>query len=198
VIAPEQERVAAWVAEGSRVLDLGCGDGALLAHLREQRGVHGYGVEIDFDNIVRCVARGVNVVQADLDAGLATFETDSFDTVILLQTLQAVRFPLKVLREMLRVGREGVVTFPNFGYWRARGQLTLGGRMPVTPGLPAQWYETPNIHLCTLRDFEALCRQERIEMAERVVIGPGQREGTLTRLWPSLFAEVAVYRLRRG
>jgi methionine biosynthesis protein MetW len=198
VIAPEQERVAAWVAEGSRVLDLGCGDGALLAHLREQRGVHGYGVEIDFDNIVRCVARGVNVVQADLDAGLATFETDSFDTVILLQTLQAVRFPLKVLREMLRVGREGVVTFPNFGYWRARGQLTLGGRMPVTPGLPAQWYETANIHLCTLRDFEALCRQERIEVAERVVIGPGQREGTLTRLWPSLFAEVAVYRLRRG
>jgi methionine biosynthesis protein MetW len=197
VIAPEQERVAAWVAENSRVLDLGCGDGALLAHLREQRGVHGYGLEIDFDNIVRCVARGVNVVQADLDAGLATFETDSFDTVILLQTLQAVRFPLKLLREMLRVGREGVVTFPNFGFWRARLQLTLGGRMPVTTGLPSQWYETQNIHLCTLRDFEALCRQERIEVAERVVIGHGQREGPITRLWPSLFAEVAVYRLRR-
>jgi len=198
VIAAEMDRVAAWVAEGSRVLDLGCGDGALLAHLRERRGVRGYGLEIDLENVVRCVARGVNVIRADLDQGLADFESDSFDTVILLQTLQAVRYPRNLLREMLRVGNEGVVTFPNFGFWRARLQLALGGRMPVTPGLPAPWYETQNIHLCTLGDFEALCRQEGITVVERVVIGQHQRQGALTRLWPQIFAEVAVYRVRRG
>ena len=198
MIRPELERVAAWVAEGSRVLDLGCGDGALLAYLRERRAVRGYGLEIDLDNVVRCVARGGNVIQTDLDQGLAEFKDDSFDTVILLQTLQAVRYPLNLLREMLRVGHEGVVTFPNFGFWRARAQLALGGRMPVTPGLPSQWFETENIHLCTLGDFESLCREEGIAVVERVVIGQGQRQGALTRLWPQMFAEVAVYRVRRA
>jgi len=193
----EFERVADWVAAGSRVLDLGCGDGALLAHLREQRQVHGYGLEIDIDNIVRCVARGVNVVQADLDQGLAAFDTDSFDTVILLQTLQAVRFPANLLREMLRVGREGVVTFPNFGHWRARAQLGLGGRMPVTPALPSQWFETENIHLFTIKDFEALCADEGIAVVEVVVLDTRRRASVLSRLWPTMFGELAVYRVRR-
>ena len=193
----EFERVADWVAAGSRVLDLGCGDGALLAHLREQRQVHGYGLEIDIDNIVRCVARGVNVVQADLDQGLAAFDTDSFDTVILLQTLQAVRFPANLLREMLRVGREGVVTFPNFGHWRARAQLGLGGRMPVTPALPSQWFETENIHLFTIKDFDALCADEGIAVVEVAVLDSKRRASLLSALWPTLFGELAVYRVRR-
>jgi methionine biosynthesis protein MetW len=194
----EFQRVVEWVAPGSRVLDLGCGDGALLARLRDARQVRGYGLEIDIDNIVRCVARGVNVIQADLDRGLADFETNSFDTVILLQTLQAVRFPANLLREMLRVGREGVVTFPNFGHWRARVQLGLGGRMPVTSALPSQWYETANIHLFTLKDFEVLCDDEGIEVVERVVLDTLRRESTLSRLWPTLFGELAVYRVRRA
>ena len=193
----EFERVAGWVAPGSRVLDLGCGDGALLAHLREARQVHGYGLEIDIDNIVRCVARSVNVVQADLDQGLAAFDTDSFDTVILLQTLQAVRFPANLLREMLRVGREGVVTFPNFGHWRARAQLGLGGRMPVTPALPSQWFETENIHLFTIKDFDALCADEGIAVVEVAVLDSKRRASLLSALWPTLFGELAVYRVRR-
>jgi methionine biosynthesis protein MetW len=197
VIGSEFQRVVQWVEPGSRVLDLGCGDGALLATLREARQVRGYGLEIDVDNIVRCVAAGVNVIHADLDDGLAAFETDSFDTVILLQTLQAVRFPARLLREMLRVGREGVVTFPNFGFWRARVQLAMAGRMPVTEGLPAPWFETENIHLCTITDFEDLCAAARIRVVERVILDTRQREGLLARAWPALFGELAVYRVRR-
>ena len=197
MIGSEFQRVVQWVEPGSRVLDLGCGDGALLATLREARQVRGYGLEIDVDNIVRCVAAGVNVIHADLDDGLAAFETDSFDTVILLQTLQAVRFPARLLREMLRVGREGVVTFPNFGFWRARVQLAMAGRMPVTEGLPAPWFETENIHLCTITDFEDLCAAARIRVVERVVLDTHHREGLLARAWPALFGELAVYRVRR-
>ena len=192
----EFQPVANWITPASRVLDLGCGDGAFLAQLRDARQVRGYGLEIDTDNIVRCMQRGVNVIQADLDQGLAEFQDQSFDTVILLQTLQAVRFPAELLREMLRVGREGVVTFPNFGHWRMRAQLTLGGKMPVTKTLPSQWYETENIHLFTLKDFESLCNSEGIEIVQRVLLNGGGRESTLSRAWPTMFTEVAVYRLR--
>jgi len=194
----EFERVMEWVAPGSRVLDLGCGDGTLLARLRETRQVRAYGLEIDLNNIVSCVAQGVNVIQADLDQGLSDFETASFDTVILLQTLQAVHFPINVLREMLRVGREGVVTFPNFGHWRSRMQLGLGGRMPVTPALPSQWYETENIHLFTLKDFDTLCDAQGIEVVDRVPLDAQRRESRLSRAWPTMFSELAVYRVRRA
>ena len=194
----ELARVLRWVAPGSRVLDLGCGDGRLLARLRDELQVLGYGLEIDPEKVRRCVAAGVNVLQADLDDGLDAFDTDAFDTVILLQTLQAVRYPARVLDDMLRVGREGVVTFPNFAHWRSRLQLAVGGRMPVTPTLPAQWFETPNIHLCTVRDFERLCAQRGVHIVERVVTDAHRNEGPMARLWPTLFGETAIYRVRRG
>ena len=193
----ESAHVMRWIGPGSRVLDLGCGDGALLARLRDERQVRGYGLEIDADDVARCVARGVNVLRLDLDRDLANFDSDSFDTVILLQTLQAVRYPLALLREMLRIGREGVVTFPNFGHWRNRLQLGLGGRMPVTPALPAQWYDTENIHLFTLADFESLCAQEGIDIVERALLDASRREITMGRAWPALLCEVALYRIRR-
>ena len=160
---PELELISEWIRPGAQVLDLGCGDGALLAYLHEHRQVKGYGLEIDPANMVKCIQAGVNVIHADLEAGLADFGDSSFDYVIMTQTLQAVRQTEALLDEMLRVGRQGIVTFPNFGFWRCRLQIALHGLMPVVKTLPYQWYDTPNIHLCTVRDFFDLCREKNIE-----------------------------------
>lgn len=193
----DQALIAEWIAPGSRVLDLGCGDGFLLAHLQRECGVSGYGLEIDAANIVKCVERGINVIQTDLDSGLSDFDEDSFDYVIMTQTLQATRFPHLILREMLRVGREGIVTFPNMAHWRARWQLALG-HMPVTRSLPHQWYDTENLHLCTLADFEDLCRHEHIDILQRAAVDNAHRSSLGMRLLPNLLGEVALYRFRRG
>ncbi len=190
--------VTDWIAPQSRVLDLGCGDGSFLAHLRRTKNVHGYGLEISTENICKCIAACVNVIQSDLDQGLSRFETNTFDTVFLLQTLQAVRYPEALLNEMLRVGREGIVTFPNFGYWRNRLQLGLQGKMPVTTSLPAPWYETENIHLCTLRDFEKLCRKNSIHIVARVILDGANKPTPSGHIWPDLFGMTAIYRLRRS
>ena len=185
--------IANWVKPGARVLDLGCGDGTLLRYLNEQRGGAGYGVEIDDDGILACVKNGVNVIQGDLERGLSGFADGSFDYVILSQTLQAVRSSERVVREMLRVGREGIVTFPNFGYWSNRLQV-IWGNMPVSNRLPYQWFDTPNIHLCTITDFEDFCRDHGVHILERIVM----HGGSAVTLLPNLLGSLAVYRFERA
>jgi methionine biosynthesis protein MetW len=184
--------IAGMIKPGARVLDLGCGDGTLLRYLAEQRGGVGYGVEIDDDGVFACARNGVNVIQGDLERGLSGFADDSFDYVILSQTLQAVRSSERVVREMLRVGRQGIVTFPNFGYWRNRLQV-LHGKMPVSDNLPYLWFDTPNIHLCTITDFESFCRDHGVRILERIVM----RDGDAVTLMPNLLGSLAVYRFER-
>ena len=190
--------VANWVENGERVLDLGCGDGRLLRYLFESRQATGYGLEIDPDGITQSLANGINVIESDLDEGLADFEDDAFDQVILTQTLQAVQRPDQLLREMLRVGRTGIVTFPNFAYYRLRYHLAVRGRMPMSDALSYAWYETPNIHFCTINDFEALCDELGIHILERRVVSHDMKRLLLARVMPNLFGEVALYRICRG
>jgi methionine biosynthesis protein MetW len=184
--------IAGWVEPRSRVLDLGCGDGALLAYLAAQRGAAGYGVEIDDAGVLASVRNGVNVLQYDLERGLALFDDAAFDVVILSQTLQAMRRIEPIVAEMLRVGREAIITFPNFGHWSHRLQI-LRGRMPVSPALPYQWYDTPNIHLCTVADFDAFVVARGYSIVDRVVLASG-RPVTYA---PNLTGELAIYRFRR-
>jgi methionine biosynthesis protein MetW len=182
-------RIAGWIQPGSRVLDLGCGDGALLAWLRDQKQTRGTGVEIDDGHVIACVRRGVEVIQQNLEDGLALFDGGQFDTVVLSQTLQATHRTRHILQEMARVARHGVVSFPNFGYW-PHGWAILRGRMPVTGQMPYQWYDTPNIHLCTLRDFEDLARDVGLRILERAVF----HEGREIRALPQWRGSLAVYR----
>ncbi len=185
--------IAHWVKADARVLDLGCGDGALFKYLQRECAISGYGVEIDDANVLACVKNGVNVVQRNLERGLREFDDQSFDYVILSQTLQAMRNGERILHEMLRVGREGIVTFPNFGYWRNRMHV-LRGRMPVSENLPYQWFDTPNIHLCTLDDFERFCSERRIRILERKVLTAGRPVHTL----PNLLGALAIYHFGAG
>jgi len=188
---PDFAAIAAWIPQGSSVLDLGCGDGSLLRYLRETRQVRGYGVEISDENISACISNNVNVIQNDLESGIADFENNSFDFVILSQTLQATRHTEALMKEIVRVGREGIVSFPNFGYWKNRLQV-LTGNMPVSDELPYQWYDTPNVHLCTLDDFEFLCAHLQIRILGRHVMAGGKD----VRVMPNLLGSTAVYRFR--
>jgi len=190
-VRPDLAAIVQWVPKGARVLDLGCGDGSLLRSLWQEREAPGYGVEIDDDNVLACVANDVNVLQMDLEDGLSAFRDHSFDSVILSETLQAIHRQEPLLREMLRVGREAIVSFPNFGYWKARIQIAFAGHMPVSKELPYQWYDTPNVHHCTLVDFEALCSKLGIRILERVVL----RDGNPVSLLPNLLGSLAVYRI---
>jgi methionine biosynthesis protein MetW len=199
MIRVDQEIIIPWMKEGSSVLDLGCGDGSLLRHLQESRNMHGYGLEIDQVKVISSIENGVNVIHADLDAGLNQyFDNDSFDYVIMTQTLQAIQRPDHLLQEMLRIGREGIVTFPNMGHWKSRLQLGLQGIMPVTRTLPYAWYNTPNIHLCTLKDFEALCERLNIRILQSRMVNFAQKSSTLIKLMPGLMGEIAVYHITRG
>ncbi|MFZ1547192.1 MAG: methionine biosynthesis protein MetW [Candidatus Nitrotoga sp.] len=192
-IRPDFAAIAAWIPQGASVLDLGCGDGSLLRYLRGTSKVHGYGVEISDDNIVACIQNQVDVIQRDLESGLSSFESNAFDYVILSQTLQATRHTEALMQEMLRVGREGLVSFPNFGYWRNRMNV-LQGKMPVSEDLPYQWYDTPNVHLCTLHDFETFCHDKNIYILDRRVM-TGDSE---IKLLPNLLGSTAVYRFKRA
>ncbi|MDH4093161.1 MAG: methionine biosynthesis protein MetW [Betaproteobacteria bacterium] len=187
---PDLEAIARWVAPGARVLDLGCGDGSLLKHLWDNHQAHGYGVEIDDAEVLASMRNDVNVLQLDLESGLALFHDASFDYVILSETLQTIHRIEQLTREMLRVGREVIVSFPNFGHWRDRLQVLLG-RMPVSEELPHQWYDTPNVHLCTLADFEDLCARLGARILERAVL----HRGRAVRVLPNLFGSIAVYRV---
>ena len=190
---PDLDAIVRWVQPGARVLDLGCGDGALLRALWQARQAPGYGVEIDDAKVLACVSNDVNVLQVDLESGLSLFSDLSFDCVVLSQTLQAVHRTESVLKEMLRVGREAIVSFPNFGHWRARVQVALG-RMPVSAALPYEWYETPNVHHCTITDFEDLCRRLNIRVRERLVLHGGRP----VTVMPNLLGSLAVYRCTAG
>jgi len=189
----DMELIAELVPPGSRLLDLGCGNGELLAHLRDRRQCGGYGIEIDDANVLACEQRGVNVVQLNLEEGLALFEDQSFDVVLQLDTLQHLRNTEKMLRETARVGRIGVVSFPNFAHWPNRLHVAAG-RMPVTRVLPYEWYDTPNIRVGTYADFEVLARRDGL----RILDSFGIQNGSVVRRWPNLLASVAVFKFERG
>ena len=187
------ELIASMVPTGSRVLDLGCGDGELLAHLRDHRGCSGYGIEIDDANVLACTKRGVNAIQLNLEEGLAIFEDQSFDVVLQLDTLQHLRHTERLVQETVRVGRVGIISFPNFAHWPNRLRV-VSGRMPVTKALPYEWYDTPNIRVGTYADFEVLLRRERFKVLDAF----GVQDGRAVRAWPNLRASVAVFKFARN
>ena len=180
-----------WIPEGSRVLDLGCGNGELLSALIRNKNCSGYGVEIDTEGVIASMARGVSVIQADLEQGLKDFDDNSFDILILSQTIQAMQNTETILQDLTRVAKQAIVSFPNFGYWRNRLQIGLLGHMPVSERMPYEWYNTPNIHWCTLQDFDRLCAKNHIRVLERAVMTAGKR----INLLPNLLGSLAFYRV---
>ncbi|MBU2098836.1 MAG: methionine biosynthesis protein MetW [Gammaproteobacteria bacterium] len=192
------EIIQKWIKPGSRVLDLGCGDGSLLAYLRDHKQTIGIGLEIDNTKIDSCLNKGIDVIQQDLNKGLGNFVSHSFDTVLLTQTLQAVHYPDLLVEEMLRVGKNCIVTFPNFGNWKSRAYIAFKGRMPVSDFMPYQWYDTPNIHFCTVRDFDDFCRNKKINVITRTVVDNKHRDSAIIRALPNLLSEIAIYHFSRN
>ncbi len=192
----DQQIISDWIPDSARVLDLGCGNGTLLKSL-QQRNIHGYGVEIDNSKFAECITAGVNVIQADLDQGLPQFQNQSVDFVILSQTLQAMKNPDFLLQEIARVGKKAIISFPNFGYWQNRVQLALGGKMPFSRALPNPWFNTPNIHLCTVNDFEQLCRDLNLDILQRSIVNHAHKDTFGTKLLPNLFGQVALYQIQK-
>lgn len=182
--------IARWIAPGAKVLDLGCGDGALLGYLRDTMNIAGYGIEKEDANVRDCIRNGINVIQMNLEEGLSGFESQSFDVVILSQTLQAMYHTERIVQEMLRVGKEAIVTFPNFGYWKHRLHIAAG-HMPLSKELPYQWYDTPNVHMCTIHDFDDFCTSHNIRVSERQVL----TDGRPVRVLPNFLGSLAMYHI---
>jgi methionine biosynthesis protein MetW len=193
MLRSDVETIAGWVGNGSKVLDLGCGSGDLLAKLSLEKGIDGVGVDIDTKNLTTALTKGLRVIQQDMEDGLLNFENTQFDVVIIADSLQVLKRPHAMLARVVQIGHEAIVSFPNFGHWRSRLSLLLSGRMPKTKALPYSWFDTPNIHFCTVADFESLCRQLDIEIIERRVSGD---RTYLAKIWPNIFAKSASYRIR--
>jgi len=189
--------ISDWVEPNSHIMDLGCGNGSLLKHLYESKSVTGYGIELNPNMISQCIDNGINVIQTNLDQGLGHFSSDAFDYVILSLTLQAMRNPRELLKEMLRVGKQGIVTFPNFAYWRNRLEISFRGLMPVSEELPYKWYNTPNIHLCTIRDFHALCDEMGFTIESSIAVHRTGKQNLGLRVLPNLFGEIALCRFSK-
>ena len=195
---PDLEIIQQWIQPNSKVLDLGCGDGSLLHYLQATKNVHGIGLEIDAENIQHCLENGTNVIEQNLDKGLSNFRSESFDTVLLAQTLQALSKPDHLIDEMLRIGKNGIVTFPNFGNWKSRLYLASRGRMPVSKFIPHSWYNTPNIHFCTVKDFDALCAEKNIKILARTVVDLEHQGSWYMRASPNLLGEIAIYHISKN
>ena len=179
-----------WTHQNSKVLDLGCGDGSLLNYLKEKKDIKGFGIEKNKDNWLLSLKNNIDVIQMDLEAGLAGFETNSFDLVILSRTIQSMNHIEEIIHEMMRVGKEVIITFPNFGYWKNRFQI-MQGNMPVSDELPYKWFETPNIHLCTIQDFDNLCRANKIRVEQRLIL----TDKKSVNFYPNFFGALALYKL---
>ncbi len=198
-LSTEFVNITEWVTPNARVLDLGCGDGKLLKHLKETLNITGYGMEIDPVKNVKAIQAGLNVIQSNLNEAdiREYFDKDSFDFIIMTQALQVVRRPDLLLEQMLSTGKECIITFPNFGHWRNRTQLFFGGKMPQNEYLPNTWYDTPNIHLCTFKDFEDLCESKQIKIVSKSVVNQQNKTTFGMKLAPNWFGEVALYRIKR-
>ena len=186
-----------WVSSGSRILDLGCGDGSILEALKLNKSIDGYGVEIDKENILACIEKGIDVIEQNIDEGLSNFQDKSFDTVLVSQTIQVLKNPKLALEEITRIGHQSLIVIPNFGHWRSRLTVFLGGKMPVTETLPDKWYETQNIHLCTVADFEYLCSELDIVIEEKKILNAKGEVSSISSSWSNLLSSAVIYRLSR-
>ena len=185
-----------WVPFRSKVIDFGCGDGSLLKDLINTKNICGYGVEIDHQMIDKCIEKGISVIEKDIDKGIQDFELSNFDIAIMASSIQCLKNPNIAMRRMLRLSNKCIVTLPNFGYWKCRLAL-LAGKMPVTPSLPSSWYETENLHLCTISDFEKLCSDSGFIIDERIFLNNSSKKGLLASIMPNIFASEGVYLLGR-